>query len=65
MSNNGNGDPIAYERDFRLSVGHVITTTTTITATITQISTPVVSATGELDLFADARNVANLCSDYN
>jgi hypothetical protein len=53
MSNNGDGEPIGYERDFAMTVGTVVTTTTTITATITQVSTPVVNATGELYFSVD------------
>ncbi|TKA65208.1 hypothetical protein B0A55_09011 [Friedmanniomyces simplex] len=45
ISNNGNGDPIAYERDFSLSVGPQQTTTVTATATITNQITPVVNVT--------------------
>ncbi|KAK3116912.1 hypothetical protein LTR53_002208 [Teratosphaeriaceae sp. CCFEE 6253] len=45
ISNNGNGDPIAYERDFSLSVGPQQTTTVSTTATITNQITPVVNIT--------------------
>ncbi|KAG9694475.1 hypothetical protein KCU95_g5619, partial [Aureobasidium melanogenum] len=45
ISNNGDGDPIAYERDFYLSVGIPSTITYTPTVTITSTSTPVVMAT--------------------
>ncbi|KAF2103703.1 hypothetical protein NA57DRAFT_18329, partial [Rhizodiscina lignyota] len=34
ISNNGNGDPIGYERDFSLSVGPQVTTTYTPTVVI-------------------------------
>jgi hypothetical protein len=65
MSNNGDGDPIAYERDFTLIVGSVITTSTTMTATVTQVSTPVVNTTGELNFSAEMGNSTNSRSDYN
>ncbi|KAG9550235.1 hypothetical protein KCU79_g13952, partial [Aureobasidium melanogenum] len=42
ISNNGDGDPIAYERDFYLSVGIPSTITYTPTVTITSTSTPIV-----------------------
>ena len=34
ISNNGNGDPIAYERDFSLTVGEPVTSTFTPTVTL-------------------------------
>ncbi|KAK3621560.1 hypothetical protein LTR56_022735 [Elasticomyces elasticus] len=45
ISNNGDADPIAYERDFSLSVGPQQTSTITTTATITNQLTPVVNIT--------------------
>lgn len=45
ISNNGDGDPIAYERDFYLSVGIPTTITYTPTVTITSTSTPLVTVT--------------------
>ncbi|KAK0938864.1 hypothetical protein LTR29_009598 [Friedmanniomyces endolithicus] len=45
ISNNGNGSPIAYQRDFSLSVGPQHTLTVTATATITNQNTPVVNVT--------------------
>ncbi|KAH0292975.1 hypothetical protein KCU71_g15085, partial [Aureobasidium melanogenum] len=45
ISNNGDGDPIAYERDFYLSVGIPSTITYTPTVTITSTSTPIVMTT--------------------
>jgi hypothetical protein len=45
ISNNGDADPIAYERDFYLSVGIPSTTTYTPTVTITSTSTPLVMVT--------------------
>ncbi|KAK0879414.1 hypothetical protein LTR87_006796 [Friedmanniomyces endolithicus] len=45
ISNNGNGSPIAYQRDFSLSVGPQHTLTVTATATITNQITPVVNVT--------------------
>jgi len=45
ISNNGDADPIAYERDFFLSVGIPSTTTYTPTMTITSTTTPVVIVT--------------------
>ncbi|KAG9701242.1 hypothetical protein KCU95_g4688, partial [Aureobasidium melanogenum] len=45
ISNNGDGDPIAYERDFYLSVGIPSTITYTPTVTITSTSTPIVMVT--------------------
>lgn len=45
ISNNGDADPIAYERDFYLSVGIPVTTTYTPTMTITSTTTPVVIVT--------------------
>jgi hypothetical protein len=45
ISNNGDADPIAYERDFYLSVGIPSTTTYTPTVTVTSTSTPLVIAT--------------------
>ncbi|KAK4954561.1 hypothetical protein LTR10_007994 [Elasticomyces elasticus] len=45
ISNNGDADPIAYERDFSLSVGPQQTSTVTTTATITNQLTPVVNIT--------------------
>lgn len=43
ISNNGNDDPIAYERDFYLSVGVPSTVTTTPTVTLSSTLTPVVT----------------------
>jgi hypothetical protein len=63
MSNNGDAEPIAYERDFTLSVGSIITTTTTMTATITQVSTPILNTTGKLDFATEIGYAANLRSD--
>jgi len=48
ISNNGNGDPIAYERDFHLSVGPQQTTTVTPTVTVTD--QPVVNVTSSTTL---------------
>ncbi|KAF2203974.1 hypothetical protein GQ43DRAFT_410463 [Delitschia confertaspora ATCC 74209] len=45
FSNNGNSDPIAYQRDFSLSVGPQSTTTFTPTITATITSTPVINQT--------------------
>ena len=45
ISNNGDGDPIAYERDFYLSVGLPSTITYTPTVTVTSTSTPLVVIT--------------------
>jgi len=45
ISNNGNGNPIAYQRDFSLSVGPQHTLTVSATATITNQITPVVNVT--------------------
>ncbi|KAI9664628.1 MAG: hypothetical protein M1821_006074 [Bathelium mastoideum] len=46
LSNNGdNGDPIAYERDFSLSVGPQQTTTYTPTVTASAVITPLVNVT--------------------
>ncbi|OCL13893.1 hypothetical protein AOQ84DRAFT_411292 [Glonium stellatum] len=45
LSNNGDGDPIAYERDFSLTVGPQSTSTYTPTVTATAVITPVVNAT--------------------
>jgi hypothetical protein len=59
MSNNGDAEPIAYERDFSMSVGSVITTTTTMTAIVTAVSTPVTSTNSELNLSAWMRGLAN------
>jgi hypothetical protein len=47
MSNNGDAEPIAYQRDITLSVGPVITSIITLTATITEVSIPIVSTTGK------------------
>lgn len=46
ISNNGNADPIAYQRDFSLSVGPQLTTTYTPSVTIPVTYTPVVNTTG-------------------
>jgi hypothetical protein len=43
LSNNGNGDPIAYQRDFSLTVGPQSTATVTPTITANLTSTPIVS----------------------
>ena len=40
LSNNGNGDPIAYVRDFSLDVGIPVTTTTTPTVLVSTTTTP-------------------------
>ncbi|KAF2020698.1 hypothetical protein BU24DRAFT_445873 [Aaosphaeria arxii CBS 175.79] len=48
VSNNGDANPIAYERDFELSVGPQSTTTETPTATATFVSTPVITATSTI-----------------
>ncbi|KAK1811817.1 hypothetical protein LTR12_013828 [Friedmanniomyces endolithicus] len=45
ISNNGNGSPIAYQRDFSLSVGPQHTLTVSATATITNQITPIVNVT--------------------
>ncbi|KAF2739762.1 hypothetical protein EJ04DRAFT_559663 [Polyplosphaeria fusca] len=45
LSNNTGGEPIAYERDFTLSVGVQSTSTFTPTLTNTLVTTPVVSIT--------------------
>ncbi|KAH7135741.1 hypothetical protein B0J11DRAFT_168855 [Dendryphion nanum] len=45
MSDNGDGESIAYERDFKLSVGPQSTSTFTPTATATMVSVPVVTVT--------------------
>jgi hypothetical protein len=46
ISNNGNAAPIAYQRDFSLSVGPQVTTTYTPSVTIPVTYTPVVNETG-------------------
>ncbi|KAL9097159.1 MAG: hypothetical protein Q9165_000586 [Trypethelium subeluteriae] len=45
FTNNGDADPIAYERDFSLSVGPQQTTTFTPTVTASAVVTPVVNVT--------------------
>ncbi|KAL2350175.1 hypothetical protein BJ546DRAFT_1069477 [Cryomyces antarcticus] len=45
ISNNGNGDPIAYERDFSLTVGPQATSTYTPTVTLSATTTPLVNVT--------------------
>ncbi|KAF2429054.1 hypothetical protein EJ08DRAFT_698635 [Tothia fuscella] len=45
LSNNGNGDSIAYQRDFSLIVGPQITTTDTIVAMVSEVSTPLTTVT--------------------
>ncbi|CAI6316645.1 unnamed protein product [Periconia digitata] len=45
FSNNGNGTPIAYQRDFHLSVGPQSTSTFTPTVIVTSTSTPLVNTT--------------------
>ena len=45
ISNNGDADPIAYERDFSLTVGTQATTTVTPTVTISDTNTPIVNIT--------------------
>lgn len=45
ISNNWNGDPIAYERDFSLSVGPQQTTTVSNTVTVTNSFTPIINET--------------------
>ena len=45
ISNNGDGDPIAYERDFSLVVGPQQTVTITPTVTVSATYTPVVNST--------------------
>ncbi|KAL9065001.1 MAG: hypothetical protein Q9157_007631 [Trypethelium eluteriae] len=45
LSNNGNAEPIAYERDFHLSVGPQQTTTFTPTVTVPVAVTPLVNVT--------------------
>ena len=45
ISNNGDGEPIAYERDFNLTVGTQKTATFTPTVTVSVTSTPVVNVT--------------------
>jgi hypothetical protein len=47
LSNNGNGTPIAYQRDFLLSVGPQITATFTPTVIANATVTPVVNVTSE------------------
>lgn len=43
ISNNGNGTPIAYERDFYLNVALPVTTTFTPTVTLSATVTPLIS----------------------
>ena len=43
ISNNGDADPIAYERDFSITVGTQATTTVTPTVTVTDVVTAVVT----------------------
>jgi hypothetical protein len=45
ISNNGDGDPIAYQRDFSLTVGEQQTSTVTPTVTVRNVETPVVNIT--------------------
>ncbi|KAF2248022.1 hypothetical protein BU26DRAFT_565441 [Trematosphaeria pertusa] len=45
ISKNGDGEPIAYERDFSITVGPQSTSTYTPTATATVVTTPVVTMT--------------------
>jgi hypothetical protein len=46
ISNNGdNGEPIAYQRDFSLTVGEQQTSTVTPTVTVSNVETPVVNIT--------------------
>jgi len=45
ISNNGNAPPIAYQRDFHLTVGPQNTTTYTPTVTATVTTTPIVNST--------------------
>lgn len=45
ISNNGDADPIAYQRDFSLTVGTQQTTTVTPTLTVSNVETPVVNVT--------------------
>ena len=45
ISNNGNGEPIAYQRDFSLTVGEQKTSTVTPTVTVRNVETPVVNIT--------------------
>lgn len=45
ISNNGDADPIAYQRDFSLTVGTQQTSTVTPTVTVTNAETPVVNVT--------------------
>jgi hypothetical protein len=49
MSNNGDGGPIGYQRDFSLIVGPPITTTITSIVTVPVVSTPLTSVTGEFN----------------
>lgn len=63
ISNNGDADPIAYQRDFSLTVGTQATTTVTPTITVSDSGTPVVNitstvATTETDT-ADPSTVTN------
>ena len=52
ISNNGNADPIAYERDFSLTVGTQVTSTVTTTpiatSTATQTRTTIITPTGTM-----------------
>ncbi|KAK6433641.1 hypothetical protein LTR95_010184 [Oleoguttula sp. CCFEE 5521] len=48
ISNNGNAEPIAFQRDFSLTVGPQITSTVTPTLTVSVIQTPVVNITSTL-----------------
>lgn len=48
ISNNGNGDPIAYQRDFSLSVGPQQTSTVTPTLTVSNGITPIVNQTSTI-----------------
>ena len=45
ISNNGDAQPIAYERDFSLTVGPQNTTTYTPTVTVSVTTTPIVNST--------------------
>jgi hypothetical protein len=51
LSNNGDGDPIAFERDFVVTVGAQATTTTTPSVTAWVTVTPVVNATSKRSIW--------------
>ena len=63
IANNGDGEPIAYQRDFSLTVGEQQTSTVTPTVTVRNVETPVVNITSTVvETITETAAVATITS---